>query len=280
MGKKEEISDADDGFIAPVVGPWAEEKYRLVSMYAELFAKSMLGKWGERVYIDLYCGPGLVKERDSERIRDNSALRVLKNKTRFDRYILGDISEQNIKMIREQVEQFGMADKCDFLCGDAQETARQAVGLIQKRKTSSICFGVLDPYNTHDFKFDTVKVLNVLKIDLLVLIASFMDGSRNEIRYLDPESVRLEGFFSDPDWREKWKASRNKIFGEFIAKHFCEQVQGLGFLDSSNNIKLIRSISKNAPLYHLAFFSKSELGLKFWKESKKYSKDQLEMELE
>ncbi len=39
----------------------------------------------------------------------------------------------------------------------------------------------------------------------------------------------------------------------------------------------VRSIEKNLPLYHLAFFSRNELGRKFWKEARKYSDDQLDL---
>ncbi len=44
----------DDGLMTPEVGDYAEEKYRLIGLYAELFAKAMKGKWDSRVYIDLY----------------------------------------------------------------------------------------------------------------------------------------------------------------------------------------------------------------------------------
>ena len=44
-----------------------------------------------------------------------------------------------------------------------------------------------------------------------------------------------------------------------------------------SDMKQIRSQDKNLPLYHLAFFSRSQLGNKFWKEAKKYSNDQLDL---
>jgi hypothetical protein len=39
----------------------------------------------------------------------------------------------------------------------------------------------------------------------------------------------------------------------------------------------IRSTEKNLPLYRLAFFSKHQLGHKFWDDVKKYSKPQLDL---
>lgn len=48
----------DDGLTAAEVGPWAEEKYRCLGMYAEIFSTGMKRQWHNRVYIDLFCGPG------------------------------------------------------------------------------------------------------------------------------------------------------------------------------------------------------------------------------
>jgi hypothetical protein len=36
-------------------------------------------------------------------------------------------------------------------------------------------------------------------------------------------------------------------------------------------MKLMRSTEKNLPLYHLAFFSRSELAMKLWREARKSS---------
>lgn len=41
----------DDGLSTPIVGDWAEEEYRLVECYAQIFATSMKRKWDARVYV-------------------------------------------------------------------------------------------------------------------------------------------------------------------------------------------------------------------------------------
>jgi hypothetical protein len=46
----------DDGLVTPIVGVWAEEKYRLVECYARIFATAMKRKWDMRVYVDLFSG--------------------------------------------------------------------------------------------------------------------------------------------------------------------------------------------------------------------------------
>ena len=48
----------DDGLPRGEVNRWAEDKYRLLSLYSELFSSGMKNKWEQRVYIDLYAGAG------------------------------------------------------------------------------------------------------------------------------------------------------------------------------------------------------------------------------
>ncbi len=56
-------------------------------------------------------------------------------------------------------------------------------------------------------------------------------------------------------------------FGYFIAHEFCLQMKELGYLyEAPSDLELIRG-ENNQPLYYLAFFSKHELGLKFWRET-------------
>ena len=53
---------APDGLFCSEVGEWAEEKHSVVSLYAKLFSTGMKDRWDERVYIELYAGPGLCQD--------------------------------------------------------------------------------------------------------------------------------------------------------------------------------------------------------------------------
>ena len=61
-----QVSVEDDGLVAPEVGRWAEEKYRLISLYDELFASGMKYKWDQRVYIDLYSAAGISRIKGTD----------------------------------------------------------------------------------------------------------------------------------------------------------------------------------------------------------------------
>jgi hypothetical protein len=81
-------------------------------------------------------------------------------------------------------------------------------------------------------------------------------------------------------WRQNWKQARpTEDFGLFITEEFCMQMRNLGYIYKSlADLELIRMETRqNLPLYHLAFFSKSELGLKFWRTTRKKTTDQLSL---
>jgi hypothetical protein len=62
MKKDAEVLE-DDGLLTPEVGAWAEEKYRYVRGYAEVFTTAMAGKWESLVYLDLFAAASRATSR-------------------------------------------------------------------------------------------------------------------------------------------------------------------------------------------------------------------------
>jgi hypothetical protein len=88
----------------------------------------------------------------------------------------------------------------------------------------------------------------------------------------------VDKFLGFTSWRDKWHEANKKgeNFGTFITNCFGEQMAELGYNYSGiDKTEQVRSTDKNLPLYRLAFFSRSDLGEKFWREARKYSKDQM-----
>ena len=107
-----------------------------------------------------------------------------------------------------------------------------------------------------------------------------MDAKRNLQRYLISDGGRIAQFTGIPDWREKWiLASSARIsFDQFLVDLFAEAMGALqycyGGIETTN---LIRSVPKNLPLYRLAFFSRHDLGQRFWRETQRYASNQLSL---
>ena len=64
-------------------------------------------------------------------------------------------------------------------------------------------------------------------------------------------------------------------FRQFLASEFATSMESLGYLRKLlDRMKLVRSVDKNLPLYHVALFSRNEMAFKFWDDVLKYSTDQ------
>ena len=68
------IEAFDDGLYTPEVGPWAENKYKILHHYNHMFATGMKNRFHNRVYIDLFSSAGIAKIRDTNRFVLTSSL--------------------------------------------------------------------------------------------------------------------------------------------------------------------------------------------------------------
>jgi len=121
--------------------------------------------------------------------------------------------------------------------------------------------------------------LSKIFVDFLILIPAYMDAHRNIDRYLNPKSDVVENFVGNPDWRDRWSLEKpGTKFGSFVADEFGHQMSSLGYSYSGlNDTVLVREPSRNIPLYRLAFFSRNQLGVKFWKQARQYTQKQLSL---
>ena len=114
-------------------------------------------------------------------------------------------------------------------------------------------------------------------MDFLIVLAVGMDATRNEAQYTSANNDQIDKFLGDKAWRGRWRqAQRSKVpFRHFLAQEYANQMAGLGYVKVAvEKMKEVKSDDKNLPLYHLAFFSKSTMGYKFWDEVLKYSDPQ------
>ncbi len=117
-------------------------------------------------------------------------------------------------------------------------------------------------------------------MDFLILIPSFMDANRNVIQYAMETNISIEDFTGVTDWREHWEKDERKgiKFGQFLPDLFGNKMRKLDYIYKGHESTImIRSHDKNLPLYHLAFFSKHETGMRFWRQARKYSNDQIDL---
>ena len=270
----------DDGLINLTIGKWTEEKYKLIRYFADLFSSSMKGKWGSRVYIDLFSGPGRGRIKRGTRIIAASPLLAIDLPNPFDKYIFCEIEQERLDALQTRVSRDYPGTIASYLPGDSNENVGKILSAIpapsSEHPVITLCF--VDPYRLENIRFSTIRSLSVMRMDFLVLIPAYMDAHRNLPRYFAPESTRVQEFLGDSNWREKWNEAKkgNLGFGSFVADQFGKQMETLEFkYPGLSDTVLVKDPAGNRSLYRLAFFSRHDLGLKFWREAKKYTRRQL-----
>jgi three-Cys-motif partner protein len=274
-----ELRVPDDGLVCPDVGSWAEEKYRLIALYDELFATGMKDKWETRVYIDLYAGAGYSRIRGSNTVLKGSAVLSLTVQNPFDKYIFCEEDRELITALQKRCKSIAPAANVDYLQGDCDSEIERLCSMIPKASSGhrvlSLC--VVDPFD-FGLKFKTLKRLSVFYIDFLVLLAIGMDANRNYEHYVTGESRKIDDALGNTDWRARWeKIPHRDEFRSFLAREFSHSMESLGYLPQ-REMKLVRSDEKNLPLYYLALFSRNDVAYQFWSQVLKYGTDQQRFE--
>ena len=102
-------SDADlchaepdaDGLRARCVNEWSDEKLFYVRNYATIFSKGMKNKWANRVYLDLFAGPGRYRVKPTGRFEDGSPLIALG--LPFTHLFFSDLSAEVTSALQQRV---------------------------------------------------------------------------------------------------------------------------------------------------------------------------------
>lgn len=270
----------DDGLLTPEVRAYSERKYALISYYASMFTASMKGKWS-LVYIDLFAGSGRGRIKDSSIILPASPLLALGVKNKFDKYIFCEADAQKMEILKIRVERDYPEQKVVFLEGDANKNVGEILKEIKDPELGQkyLSFCMVDPYNFKDFNFDTIKNLSKIFVDFLILIPTFMDAHRNLDHYFKENNINIEKFTGVKFWRNDWLEAEKKgaRFGPYLADLFGRSMNKLKFIYKDTSEMVLVLNEKNSPVYHLAFFSRSPLGMGFWNKARKSTDTQMDL---
>src|SRR5258708_4143841 len=241
----------DDGLITPEVGRWAEPKYRLISLYDELFATGMKNKWDQRVYIDLYAGAGVGLVRGTGIRLKGSPILGLTVSSPFDKYIFCEERAELLSALKKRAESHAPGADVTYVPGNCDNEIDEICKSIPKFSTAnrvlSLC--LVDPFD-FGLRFETIRRLSKFYVDFLVLLAVGMDANRNYEHYVDGNHPKIDEALGNTGWRERWKQypGGRRRFREFLAEEFASSMNSLGYLDvRADQMKLVRSDDKNLP---------------------------------
>jgi three-Cys-motif partner protein len=268
----------DDGLVCADVHHWAEEKYRLLALYDELFSSGMKNKWDQRVYIDLYAGCGFGRIQGTRTLLKGSPIIALTVACPFDKYIFCEEEEQLLTVLKVRSKRIAHEANVSYISGNCDAKVDEICAAIPKwssdNRVLSLC--MVDPFD-FGIKFDTLKQLSRVFIDFVVLLAIGMDANRNYDHYVEGNSPKIDEALGSTEWRDRWKAagSPRSNFRQFLAVEFSRSMESLDYLPTPpDRMKLVRSDEKNLPLYYLALFSRHVKAHKFWDQVLKYGTDQ------
>ena len=272
----------DDGLYLPVVGAWAEEKYRLIAGYAQMFSSAMRNKWDVRVYLDLFAAAGRARIKDTDRIVATSASLAVGVRDPFDAYVFCEIDQRCIEALKQRVRRDTPAIRATFIAGDCNTRTEEILRAIPSpsRGRSVLSFCVVDPCKMRDLQFSTIQALAERFVDFFVLIPSYMDAHRNLEPYNRPGNSVVADLLGNPHWRDRWSTRHTEAgprdFGAFVVDNFGLARRNLGFQYGGPD-DTVPVLDKHLLLYHLAFFSRHERGRDFWRRAKRSGTGQLEL---
>lgn len=145
--------------------------------------------------------------------------------------------------------------------------------------TSSLGFCFCDPWKIKNLNFATIRKLASLRLDFLILLPTGMDANRNWWKYyIKNDNSTISQFLGHDEWRKRWEIEepKNPPVDLFFANEILLIMKELNYIINGDIWQVIRSTT-NQQLYHLGFFSKHPLGVKFWEAAKTSGPTQQEL---
>lgn len=243
------------------VGRWVPEmKHTFLAKYVEGTRRAR-EKFKQRVYVDLFCGPGRIQVKGETMTRPGGAQvawqHSLRDDIAFTSCLVGDLDAARAAACAERLR--GMGAPTTAFPGAAELTVDQVLAQIPK---NALCLAYLDPYNLQYLSFNVIQKLARLPYVDFAVHFSTMDLRRNILMEYNPDRARFDD--AAPGWRQHVDPLafvRGDADEEFFV-YWCGLVKKLGF-SISHRMPLVRD-DGNRPLYHLVFFSRHELPNRIW----------------
>jgi three-Cys-motif partner protein len=243
------------------VGQWvAQEKHRYLSTYidaARAAAKSRF--FSEWVFIDPFCGPGRMRQRNETITRPGGSVVAWRQSqasgTPFGKVFIGDIDPQRSAACEARLRALGApVQRFD---GPASETVLEMVKLVPAR---ALCLVYIDPYNLALLSYPMIEALARLpKVDFVVHFST-MDLIRNVAAELDPDRARFDEV--SPGWRERMSGVANQSLAVAFFDDWHKKVKALNF-EFSKAMPLIMNDDQRE-IYRLVFFARNDLPIRLW----------------
>ena len=250
--------DPTDGLRRLIVGNWAPEKHVRLQRYVDITRAVRRKFGGNATYIDLYCGPGRARIRQTGELVEGSAIiAALEAGSRvpFREVIVGDIDPVNVAACKARLARLGIQNVRAYE-GTAADVAAKVLPTLNP---TGFNLAFLDPFNIEALPFSVIQTLaQAQRMDLLIHV-SIMDLQRNVRAMMT--SGKLDKFA--PGWEaviNRDAPNRTSVMAVFA--YWRGLLTALGY-KVSDNVERVRG-TRNQPLYWLVLASKHDLGDTLW----------------
>jgi three-Cys-motif partner protein len=254
-----------DGHVVRCGPQWTITKHKYFEEYCKILTHTMPNSFKELIFIDLYSGPGLYSNRKSGEIQKGSPLIALDYN--FKQYHFVDLNPENIEALEHRI---GSSRNCHFYTEDANKAV---LGINNTIPPNSLAFCLADPDSMAQLKFSTLKTLfNNRRIDFLINYPYWMYFKRTARQLMEnnAEDNPIDEFMGSKEWKGIFKSNKEHFDAQLfhkILKSYCDNFYFKGYVKPDetkySNYVIIRNSLRN-PIYLLLFFSKNQLGYKFW----------------
>ena len=238
-----------------------EQKHMYLTKYVD-GTREVANKWGRRIFIDPFCGPGRIQVEGETFTRDGGALIAWRQSqfsgAPFTQLLVGDLVADRTLACEARLRAVGAAAQA--FIGPAETTVPQMIQQIPR--TGTLCTVYLDPYNLELLSFEIIKALANLNAVDFVVHFSTMDLTRNMDFEFDPGRARFDG--TAPNWRERVDLhGNNKARGHSLFfEYWVSLVKELGFTFSE--AKPLITNNSHHGIYRLVFFSRNNIPNRIW----------------
>jgi three-Cys-motif partner protein len=267
----------DDGLLAEDVAAHTKQKHQYLERYLDISSGARKGFLegsgrtdfiGGASYIDLFCGVGRCKVRDSGEYIDGGAITAWKisraSRTPFSMLYIADADDDRRGIMAERLRR--LEAPVTELPGTALDAAKQLPKLLAKDGLKhGLHFAFLDPYNLGALDFRILESLGSMKrMDMLIHVSA-MDLQRNIAGQLgSSEATDWDNFA--PGWRTHvLKEAPQRAQRLAMMEYWRSLVAGLGMHPGRDGEVRLITGSQNQNLYWLLIAARHELAMKFWK---------------
>jgi len=259
-----------DGLVVREIKRHTEDKLDILRRYSDTFLLALKKPAPPKYYLDLFSGPGICFNTDTNREIDGSpfiAIKIGESLYGFERYIFVDIEKENIDALRNRIESRfpNVLQRIIYINGDCNNVSREIHSYLPQY---SFTLAFVDPEGL-DVNFNTIsKITDDRNVDLIVNFPIGMAAKRNIHKFIKKEESKLAAFLGTNKWRENIASTQDKvIITQLLANIYCEQLKSLGYkyVEPFSDMELVRSTEKSVPLYYLVFASKHPMGHELWR---------------